>query len=85
MTRTRKRRAPRMRQSISDREKLPRTRFGPGLVPKENKANRIWRRAWAQGNSSSVSRAPWTSPSLRHNRIDCDPGGHSPGSGSEIN
>ena len=54
--RTRKRRAPRMKQSISDREKMPRTGFGPGLVPKENKTNRIWRRAGASGNSFSISR-----------------------------
>ena len=40
-----------MKQNISDREKMSWTRLGPCLIPKENKTNRIWRRAWAQGNS----------------------------------
>ena len=47
MMRTRKRRAPRMRQKTQGREKMPEREFEAGLVPKENRKEG-WRRSWAE-------------------------------------
>ena len=44
--RTRKRRAPRMRQRTPGREKMPGRAFEAGLVPKNRKEG--WRRSWAE-------------------------------------
>lgn len=51
MVRTRKRKAPRMRQRITGREKIPGSELGVGRVPKVNKAKRILGWAWVQRNS----------------------------------
>ena len=72
MTRTRKRRDPRMRQRTPGREKMPRRGFEAGLVPKGSKAT-----GWGEGPGhretpcASISRdsRQWR-PSLRHRCTD---------------
>ena len=70
-----------MRQRIPGREKMPGTELGPDLVPKKNKAKRIWIRTYAQLISLTPTfpeSSGQCSTSFQHNGIDCDLGGHSP-------